>query len=793
MAFQPPYKPSVLQQIWFPAALIGLLILTLPGLVLFCLHLFGGDTELNAWLEQNLQLRYAFPLHWSLALLLLLIPPAILLLYFLRLKRKPLQVPSTFLWRKSIEDLHVNSLFQWLRENVLMLLQILAVLLLIYAVLGFRFYGTTVEGKHYIIIIDNSASMATKDVKPSRLEWAKEEALKVIDGAAATNLGMVIVVNSKASTLQAYTDDKSKLRNAVMSIQQSSSTTRFDDAMNLIDSLANQPQSTEDVASQPEQEVEPGKERTFVQPRGIATEVYLFSDGGFPELSEATLRELRSLKAGNTSALGNLKLHYQMAGVPGAENVNNVGIVAFDIKRIDRLSPKRKDPNVLRMQAFIQVRNFRPAESEVTVVLEVESDGKKIHSGQKTQKIPPRTVTLAKGEIERITKDEPGDWQAVFDLPSFDLTSSTILKAYLKDVNDDFDKDDVAWVVVGLLRKAKVLIVSAGNPVLDAFFRQKATRDVATVNQLAPENLTQDVYLNAARSGEYDLVIFDRCIPEKEEDMPAANTLCIDQPPPPWLRGDKVLKNPFLMASQKDHPLLRHLTTLWDIGISEAFRFNLKDSLSARGKELFLGGDKKAERPLPTLTRLLEAPGDQPILFTLPRASFVDLVMTFPLFDDKGDLATNWPLQPSFPLFLRNVLFVLGNVAEADRERTVQPGEPMVLRPEADVKSLTVTPPEGKAEKLQRGQRPEFIYSATQQLGTYTVTRDDGLVRSFAVNLLDPNESNIEPRQVLKIGSDDVEAGAQRRQPRELWRWIALGALVLLMVEWYVYNKRVFV
>ena len=47
--------------------------------------------------------------------------------------------------------------------------------------------------------------------------------------------------------------------------------------------------------------------------------------------------------------------------------------------------------------------------------------------------------------------------------------------------------------------------------------------------------------------------------------------------------------------------------------------------------------------------------------------------------------------------------------------------------------------------------------------------------------------------RTLKIGSDDVEAGAQRRQPRELWRWIALGALILLMVEWYVYNKRVFV
>ena len=35
---------------------------------------------------------------------------AIVLLYFLKLKRTPLEVPSTYLWQRTIEDLHVNSL-----------------------------------------------------------------------------------------------------------------------------------------------------------------------------------------------------------------------------------------------------------------------------------------------------------------------------------------------------------------------------------------------------------------------------------------------------------------------------------------------------------------------------------------------------------------------------------------------------------------------------------------------------------------------------------------------------------
>src|ERR1700736_5174772 len=160
---------------WFSLCLIGLLLFAIPGMVLMALNLLGVESTANVWLKEKFKITYHIAVPWYASLILLLVPFLIVLLYFLKLKRKPLQVPSTFLWRKSIEDLHVNSLFQWLRENVLLLLQILTVLFLIYAVLGFRFYGTTVEGKHYILIIDNSASMAARDVKPSRLEWAKEE------------------------------------------------------------------------------------------------------------------------------------------------------------------------------------------------------------------------------------------------------------------------------------------------------------------------------------------------------------------------------------------------------------------------------------------------------------------------------------------------------------------------------------------------------------------------------------------------------------------------------------------
>jgi hypothetical protein len=93
---------------------------------------------------------------------------------------------------------------------------------------------------------------------------------------------------------------------------------------------------------------------------------------------------------------------------------------------------------------------------------------------------------------------------------------------------------------------------------------------------------------------------------------------------------------------------------------------------------------------------------------------------------------------------------------------------------------------------LSRGSRPDFPFDKAERVGIYAVRWQGRTQRHFAVNLLDARESDLEPRRAFRVGAEDIRAGQTRKQPRDLWKWVALAALGLLLLEWYVYNRRVY-
>ena len=178
--------------------------------------------------------------------------PTLLILYFLKLRRRDVEVSSTLLWKRAVQDMQANAPFQKLRRNLLLLLQLLVLAAGLLSLAQPELSSKAVTGDRHVIMIDRSASMQTMDGSwrgetVSRLEQAKREALEVIDqlgeptwldsvmgGAdAGAERATVITFDSQGGIRQPMTADKALLRSAIESIEPSDAPTSAAEAYRL--------------------------------------------------------------------------------------------------------------------------------------------------------------------------------------------------------------------------------------------------------------------------------------------------------------------------------------------------------------------------------------------------------------------------------------------------------------------------------------------------------------------------------------------------------------------------------
>src|SRR5689334_13173344 len=209
------------------------------------------------------------PWQWAL---LGMVPPAIVALYFLKLRRQPLEVPSTYLWKRSIEDMHVNSLWQRLRQNLLLFLQLLLVGLAMLALMRPGWQGTKLQGDRFIFMVDNSASMSATDEQSAknRLAAAKKVVDGMIDQMSAGMTAMIVSFADTPQVVQEFTDNRRLLHERLATIEPTARGTELRGALELADGLAN-PNRTR---------LTPGDRDIDIVEAQKAT-VYIVSDGRF--------------------------------------------------------------------------------------------------------------------------------------------------------------------------------------------------------------------------------------------------------------------------------------------------------------------------------------------------------------------------------------------------------------------------------------------------------------------------------------------------------------------------------
>jgi hypothetical protein len=193
----------------------------------------------------------------------------------------------------------------------------------------------------------------------------------------------------------------------------------------------------------------------------------------------------------------------------------------------------------------------------------------------------------------------------------------------------------------------------------------------------------------------------------------------------------------------------------------------------------------RAMVPPPGARVVIEAEGG-PLLFVAEQPEGRLAVLSFDLHD--SDL----PLQIAFPILTANLADWLLPQGAVRLPTTVRPGDPVPIQPDPETTEVTITAPDGTRHLLPVGEEP-LVFAATEQLGVYLISELDhsgDVLQSvvFAINLFDEIESDITPRDVVRVGQVEVAAAMREEEGRrEFWPWLAGAALGVLVVEWWAY------
>jgi hypothetical protein len=311
---------------------------------------------------------------------------------------------------------------------------------------------------------------------------------------------------------------------------------------------------------------------------------------------------------------------------------------------------------------------------------------------------------------------------------------------------DDLAADNQASIVSLLPKPVKALLVSRGNRLLE-----KALRAVANVELAMANDLTDT-------APGFDFVILDDVTPTV---WPKGNVLAIHVINTNWFENVSRVEAPPIVDWKSSHPLLRY---------SGFDNVQVMQSLTTKAPTWAVSLADAPQAPLMLAGEL----GRQRIIWIG--------------FDT---LESNWPLRVSFPIFIANAVEWLNPATAKVGQLLIKAGDPFRIALTESEKSAEITLPGGATKNLTLDPAaPELVFGDTIQQGTYRLRLGTNET-TFCVDLLDPNESNIRPRDELQLGKyTRVTASTLQRTNLELWRTIAGLGLLVLLAEWWFYHRR---
>jgi hypothetical protein len=167
------------------------------------------------------------------AMLLAGLAVPIIVFYILKIRLRRVPVSTLLFWQQIFEEKKRRSLWQRLRHLLSLLLQLAFLGLLVFALADPIFRWQQARARRIVLVVDNSSSMNARDVAPTRLDAAKSDGMKWIDGMRMGDELAIIAAGAQPRVACGPTDHQRTLRAALESIKPADGPTRVNEAVAL--------------------------------------------------------------------------------------------------------------------------------------------------------------------------------------------------------------------------------------------------------------------------------------------------------------------------------------------------------------------------------------------------------------------------------------------------------------------------------------------------------------------------------------------------------------------------------
>jgi len=585
--------------------------------------------------------------------------PTLLILYFLKLRRKDVEVSSTLLWKRTVQDMQANAPFQKLRRNLLLFLQLLILAACLFAIAQPELSAETITGNRHVIMIDRSASMQAfdgiwKGETVTRLEQAKREAIAFVDALAeptwldgvmggadaGADKATVITFDSQGGIRQPMTADKGLLRSAIESIEPSDAPTAAAQAYRLA------------IAQAPPRSV-PDRDGTLIKlPPAVGT-VHLWTDGKIADAGDVI------------PGPEDVVLYNRV----GDENAVNIGITG--------LRAVRSYENPRELSIFVGLSNTDTKQRTVDVQFIVNGALASVRSVE---------IAAAEGAVSQ-GRSLPGTGGVVFKL---DRSAGAVVEVRTKSTDGGEDLlagDNTGWVVVPPSKRLRVALVST-----DDFFTTLALEGLpfGELVQLSPDEY-------AAMGGgasQFDVVLLDGWLPEGP--LSAGNYLILGGVPTGFgltVKGEESISE--IVDWNEEHPVMADLEL---------------------GGRVTIPKSKAVEVEQGAAVEVLAETNLGPVIFDVSTGSTRAIVLAF----DPD--ATTWPFDVSYVVFHAAAINSLGGVIGSASAGTVRPGGTLSERLPIGARNVRLAIPNAPDVTLVPASDGRVAYGPIPRAGVYALT-----------------------------------------------------------------------